>query len=321
LVPNAIPPKQFVPPDGFVATSSTTQTHSNPADSILSNLKGKGLWHITAPVSVSLESIQQFTLDAIATGEKILSVGGSDYRLRTEVIHADNRRRLLLLDRKTKSYKATPEMISQTLHVQQLVAPPGPFEQSEEQHELAVAAATAMPYAQPEGMKMRYRPFGTEDAPPETIGASSGEGSDQGRPRFRLPRGFEPTKLLEAASKKSRKSKESHVKSSRKKSKKSHIAQEHIPSDQPNGDSEAVEQASGSNGEEAVVDEGEMEREKKKKKGKVDAADEGMKTADHQEGGGKGKKKSQKSNEQGDTEPQSPKKTQRKKNDKKKGSA
>lgn len=188
----SVPAKPFIAPSGFTASPADGK-RTKRTESLLSNLKGKGLWHITAPASVPLTLVEQFALDAIGSGESVLSIKGDDYRFRPETIRPDNQRRLLLWDRTTKFYKATPHAISQTLHIQQIVDPPQAFEQSEEQQRLALEEAAGMPYSQPKGMKMRFRPIGTEDAPPETMRVDSSDESDRGEAVFRIPPGHDST--------------------------------------------------------------------------------------------------------------------------------
>jgi hypothetical protein len=287
-------------------------------ESLLSNLKGKGLWHITAPASVPLTLIEQFALDAIGSGERVLSIKGDDYRFRPEVIRPDNQRRLLLLDRATKSYKATPHAISQTLHVQQIVDPPQAFDQSEEQQRLALEEVAGMPYSQPKGMRMRFRPIGTEDAPPETIGTSSSDESDPGEAVFQVPLGLESTSSPKTNAQKKSKSEKTKAKAPKgedrgvngttlpKKSKKSHGTQEQNFNGVPKEKLEVAESLTKSKVENAAID---RKGDKTKRKKESAEADRAKDTNDSQENGHKKKKRHVETGEQEEDESLTPEKS------------
>jgi hypothetical protein len=46
-----------------------------------SNLEGKEIWYITAPASVPLSSIKEFSLQGVEENKEILSYNGDEYAL------------------------------------------------------------------------------------------------------------------------------------------------------------------------------------------------------------------------------------------------
>lgn len=68
----------YVPPKGFAAIP-TPLNNSSQAVKIFEDLEGKQIWHITAPASVSLNSMKEVTLDNVSKGDAVLSYEGIDY--------------------------------------------------------------------------------------------------------------------------------------------------------------------------------------------------------------------------------------------------
>jgi hypothetical protein len=75
---SAVEPPVYSPPSGFQLTSideSPRITQQLKG----SNLEGKEIWYITAPVSVPLSSIENMSLQAIQEHKVVLSHNGDDY--------------------------------------------------------------------------------------------------------------------------------------------------------------------------------------------------------------------------------------------------
>ncbi|KAL8803132.1 MAG: hypothetical protein Q9182_003382 [Xanthomendoza sp. 2 TL-2023] len=143
-------------------------------------LRGKQIWHITAPANVPLSSIKEVPIQKVAEGGSILSYEGGDYGLVTEDDVDYGGKVLLVPSAEDNDYRPTREHIERTLHLQQIVKLPA----SSYQDGVPANGATNISKShikavrqQPEGLRMRYRPFGDE---------SSSEDIEES-PQFKLP--------------------------------------------------------------------------------------------------------------------------------------
>jgi hypothetical protein len=75
---SAFEPRVYSPPPGFqLASIDESPRISQQLKG--SNLEGKEIWYITAPVSVPLSSIEDMSLQAIQERKVVLSHDGDDY--------------------------------------------------------------------------------------------------------------------------------------------------------------------------------------------------------------------------------------------------
>nr|KMM64566.1 hypothetical protein CPAG_00918 [Coccidioides posadasii RMSCC 3488] len=221
-----IPVKPFRPPEGFHLVQKSSLPPSKLADAF-SDLTGKQLWHITAPAAVPVSSIKQLALDAVATGETILTHKGVDYRLREDQIGVERTKSLLLPEKYGNSYRRQRLDVAQTFHVERVVRPPG--QGSESQIEALKKKTKPLP-SQPKNLRMRYIPFGSSSAQLE---GDVGTDDSEMEVTFKEPRGGH----IDGEAKKKKKRKHTDVDGSihvqdpepqsqaalpRKKSKKSH---------------------------------------------------------------------------------------------------
>lgn len=72
--------RPYAPPEDFKAVA-TERAASSSNTSIFQNLKGKQIWHITAPEGVSLESLSRLAMDKAQNGEPIMEHKGISYGL------------------------------------------------------------------------------------------------------------------------------------------------------------------------------------------------------------------------------------------------
>ena len=182
-------PHTYEPPTGFQSASISLHPASR-IDEIFapSHLAGKQIWHITAPASVPLTSVKEVSSKIIADGGSILTYKKTEYGL---VPNADSERPsgdyLLLPSIKTNDYKPSRKPIVRTLHLQQLVSLPshmGPHASSQSDQATAPAMYRKPPRPQPQGLRMRYHPFGVSDEPdPETLATAKVAQT----PQFRRP--------------------------------------------------------------------------------------------------------------------------------------
>jgi hypothetical protein len=76
------PAQTFIPPKGFTAVSYSDKTTSKSAR-IFDNLEGKQVWHITAPVGVSLSELKEIAMESAINGGAVLQHKGTSYSCST----------------------------------------------------------------------------------------------------------------------------------------------------------------------------------------------------------------------------------------------
>ncbi|KAL2849460.1 DNA-directed RNA polymerase I, subunit RPA34.5 [Aspergillus pseudoustus] len=184
------PPQPYKPPSGFKSAKNQSST-SIP--SILSDLHGKQVLHITAPAYLPLSKIKEVSLARAMKGEPIMEHEGVRYGIPVDSLKhaAGSGQTLFLYDSKANTYRSATANVP-TYHIQETIELPG----GPEYEETTVRAAEALvkpPRKQPKNLKMRFRPVGSGDGPPQTLG-SSDEGSEGEEPTFRAPPGAEKEK-------------------------------------------------------------------------------------------------------------------------------
>ena len=178
------PSAPFEPPPEFKSAIVSLHPSSKISEIFTaSNLTGKQIWHITAPVSVPIESVKEVSPQNLQNGAPVLSHKGSEYGLALDsnIEHANNHA-LLVPHTQKNEYRISTVPITKTFHLQQRVElpnrahePPSPLISRPLTHVKA-------PRQQPQGLKMRYRPFGaSEDSEPDE------DAMPAQIPRFRKP--------------------------------------------------------------------------------------------------------------------------------------
>ncbi|KAL2363031.1 hypothetical protein RJZ56_004062 [Blastomyces dermatitidis] len=180
-VPKPVPAQEFKAPEGFKLMSTSTP-RSSDVSKVFSDLRGKQIWHITAPASVPMNSIQELALDAVATGGSILTHQGVNYKLREDQIGAEKYKSLLLPDEKGNAYHRSHANVMQTFHLEQIVDLANGATHSEQS--VRISELTKPKHEQPRHLKMRYKPIGSTEDQPETFGSSSDESEGHS---FRMP--------------------------------------------------------------------------------------------------------------------------------------
>jgi len=186
LLPYALPP-------GFEAVTISSQPASRQAELFSPiSLQGKQLWHITVPAGVSITSVTEVATQSVQDGSAILSYKGADYGLIAEPDDINTRERLLLPSAEDNKYKPSSLAITKTLHLQQLLGPPGAIQGSGALSNFTASTdrlrrEKPVP-KQPEGLRMRYRPFGDTDS--DTSSSDSATQQPQ-QAQFRIPKGLE----------------------------------------------------------------------------------------------------------------------------------
>ncbi|KAL8846045.1 MAG: hypothetical protein Q9221_008841 [Calogaya cf. arnoldii] len=165
------------PQSDNLTSSSNLQNSSNKEA-----LHDKQIWYITAPASVPVSLIEEVSKCEVAEGASILSYKNAEYGLIAEPDTKHEGKLLLVPSPEHNDYRPSGVRIEKSLHLQQLVKRPDSTQRNAAlSHEGITAPKTHVKVVrqQPEGLRMRYQPFG-ERSPSED------EDTDEA-PRFKLP--------------------------------------------------------------------------------------------------------------------------------------
>jgi hypothetical protein len=184
-IKRAITPRQYVPPTDFLKSRATVSDSASPATQFLTNdLGGKEVWHIIAPANVSMESIRPFAIRTAMRGEPILNSEGKGYCFKD----GPSANKCTLIPNDTEdAYVPCKAAVSRTFHLQEIMNPPtkdiGSEANRSKQMYFEFQPHDDYPVRrkrkQPEGLHMRYKPFGTAYA--------SREQSEAGKPNIFIP--------------------------------------------------------------------------------------------------------------------------------------
>lgn len=154
---------------------------SSSASSILSNLRGKQVIHITAPSYLPLSKVKEISVSKIMKGEPLLAYEGKNYGIPIEAFNEDDKegKSLLVYDEETRTYRNTVGRVP-SYNVQELVSVPAADKAAVE----ALRDTVKPPRPQPKNLKMRFRPVGSLPGPPETLGSDS---ESDVEPSFKIP--------------------------------------------------------------------------------------------------------------------------------------
>ena len=182
-----VPTKAYKPPQGFQFMQKSS-TQPSDISQLLSNLDGKQLWHITTPIGIPVSSIESLAMDAITSGEPVLTHKGTAYKLQENQLGSSEKQKSLLVpDKNGNVYRRHKVPVSRTYHLEQVVKIP----QGDSFHangSIDISALTKKPPKQPQHLQMRYKPFGSADQLPETIGWSDEEPGPAAK-QFKMPKG------------------------------------------------------------------------------------------------------------------------------------
>ena len=164
-------PAYQAPPDFEPAAISLGDAPSAERLFSSAGLEGKELWHIVLPSSVPVSALTEIPPQGILDGSKSLSHDDSDYGL---VPHGEAIARSLLIPSHTNNiFTPVKTAFAKSLRLQQLVKVPIHGVNPELR-----ASSSEVPKKkrnqQPEGLRMRYQPFGI----PDSSGADQGTGLD-----------------------------------------------------------------------------------------------------------------------------------------------
>ncbi|KAI9037300.1 DNA-directed RNA polymerase I subunit RPA34 [Aspergillus affinis] len=178
----------FKAPSGFKSVKKQSPPSSGVA-SALFDLRGKQIFHVSAPASLPLSKVKEISLAKVMQGEPVMKHDGVAYGIPAEgMTNGDGAANTLVTyDPKTQTYTPTIANNIHSYHVQELVQIPNLSELDGKVRE-AAQEQVVPPRKQPKHLKMRFRPVGSRNAPAETIGSSSEE-SEGEAPTFKVPKG------------------------------------------------------------------------------------------------------------------------------------
>ena len=157
------PPKKYVPPKGFSRSQFTIEP---PLLSIFSqdNLRGKQLWHITAPASVPMSMIKEVAVKNLEESAAVLSHDGVGYGF-SDSKPERSEASILVPESKESKYVSASQSVSKVLNLHQVIKPVDLGHRNGSSQDGLLAGTYAKPKPeQPTGLKMRYRPFGDQDS-------------------------------------------------------------------------------------------------------------------------------------------------------------
>ena len=182
------PEPTYKPPAGFEPTSISLHPASRLLEILApTNLQGKQIWHITVPESVPISLVKEVPTQNIGNGAPIVEHHGAKYGLVPESeVEQSSSRALLLPSTQTSTYQSSKTNIIKTLHLQQIVSLPNHVPEPAVHPNRSPSAPDSYrktPRQQPEGLRMRYRPFGASD----DSGLESTPEPMPKAPEFRIP--------------------------------------------------------------------------------------------------------------------------------------
>ena len=192
----------YEPPAGFKSSSISLHPASQPSEIFApSNLQGKQIWHITAPESIPISLAKEVSTQDIGNGACVLEYHGAKYGLVPESeAEQTSSHALLLPSAETNDYRPSKTAIVKTLHLQQFISLSSHAVEPAADLKRSASASESYkktPRQQPEGLRMRYRPFGVSD---DSSSESPSEPIPKA-PEFRIPA---PVKATSPARKRKR---------------------------------------------------------------------------------------------------------------------
>ncbi|KAF1988209.1 hypothetical protein K402DRAFT_391974 [Aulographum hederae CBS 113979] len=172
------PTTRFKPPHSFKAISSTILS-TKLTSLIAPHLKGKQIWHVSAPDTVPISSVREATMDLIKSGRAVASKKNDEFGFVRDAL-AEHETKSVAFTSKDGFIHAS-KRVGQTINLQHVVKLP------QLNREAAIPQQTPDPEAplslrpdkparpQPKGMRFRFRPSGFGDGEAGEIGSSESE--------------------------------------------------------------------------------------------------------------------------------------------------
>lgn len=80
----------YVPPQGYTATNFAAHSFSSKSKGIFDDLKGKQVWHISAPSSMRMSKLESLDIESALKGVPILAHKDTQYILQTNSLEGQN---------------------------------------------------------------------------------------------------------------------------------------------------------------------------------------------------------------------------------------
>ncbi|PQE14433.1 hypothetical protein CJF30_00007028 [Rutstroemia sp. NJR-2017a BBW] len=167
-------PVSFNPPAGFTAASFDDSRKLSQLFGD-SNLESKQIWYITAPASVSIDTIKDMSLRGVRSGKVVLSQKGNEYGFVEDTAENKTYTKLMLPNKAKNGYRIEKRPIDQIFHLQQV-----PKLANGDDSSQATVPAKKPVRKQPKGLRMRYTPVGFGLNGKGIIGDSSDEEDQSG---------------------------------------------------------------------------------------------------------------------------------------------
>ena len=170
----------YAPPSGFDPVILGASDFASDTSELLLDLDCKQVWHISAPATLNLDPIKGLDLTAALQGDTILTHNNVNYSLQEVSVNGEA---LMLVDGESAKYGASKTKVSKSfkLGVRSGNEEQQPSEKSDaNEPEISTPAFFAqhsgqkkLPRQQPEGLKMRYQPFGPGSSTPRATPVNS----------------------------------------------------------------------------------------------------------------------------------------------------
>ncbi|RVX75363.1 hypothetical protein B0A52_00716 [Exophiala mesophila] len=161
-----IAPVPYKAPSGYESFALSASDYASQSTSLFENLSGKQIWHISAPASLSLQSITELDIQAALQGRSILTKNGIDYNMHPTPLQHEI---LLLPAGQDSTYEQTEVGVTRTFDLREMSMIPRAKAKDKAQSSTASIVFTAtkegttgQPRKQPEGLRQRYIPFGAQ---------------------------------------------------------------------------------------------------------------------------------------------------------------
>jgi hypothetical protein len=157
-------PLTYKAPNGFSRASFGQLNPSIKTMFSPSNLKGKKMWHITAPSSLPINQIKELGAVEISQGSSVITYENIDYGFEEELPDSTTPVTLLIPTEKSDKYQLVPKKVGKILHLRQVVKLPelGNYHDDEARRPNTITGSHKAKLQQPQGLRMRYRPLGDE---------------------------------------------------------------------------------------------------------------------------------------------------------------
>lgn len=161
------PERPSRPPNGYREMQPVVSDLDADVLEVLSgDLTNKQFWHITAPATVPMSSVERLSLEAISNGHPILTHGKKQYGFSKSF---QNSIHLLVSDKTGRCFHRLNGSIARSYHLREIPFHPQSSPSDKAQSPEAMSFfAKRVPEAkpspkQPQILTMRYKPFGADD--------------------------------------------------------------------------------------------------------------------------------------------------------------